>query len=125
VIVVGQVLVAGAAQGPALVLTEPLSFWGGVEATTGEIIDRSHPDWGKNITATILAMPGARGSSSSSSVLLEAVRLGTAPAGIILERPDAILTIAGILAFEMYGRRCPIIVHPIGGLRSGMPLAID
>jgi PAS domain S-box-containing protein len=45
----------------------------------GRIIDRSHPDLGARVTGTILVMPGGRGSSSSSSVLAEAIRRGTGP----------------------------------------------
>ena len=32
-------IVAGAAEGPLLVSSEPLSFWGGYDSRTGEIID--------------------------------------------------------------------------------------
>ena len=85
---------------PALVLREPLSFWGGIDSTTGCVIDRSHPDAGRPVTGTVLVMPGCRGSSSSSSVLAESLRLGTAPAGIILAVPDPILTIGAIVAWR-------------------------
>ena len=34
-------LTEGAAEGRALVLAEPLSFWGGVDSASGRIIDRS------------------------------------------------------------------------------------
>ena len=56
---------AGDADGVALVLSQPLSFWGGIDVSTGRIIDRTHPDVGKSVTGAILVMPGGRGSSSS------------------------------------------------------------
>jgi uncharacterized protein len=109
----------GDAEGAALVLSAPLSFWGGIDVTTGRIIDRSHPDLGARITGTILVMPGGRGSSSSSSVLAESIRRGTGPAGIVLGTPDPILTMGALVAESLYAIRCPIGVGAIEGIRTG------
>lgn len=114
----------GSAEGRALVLAEPLSFWGGIEATTGRIIDHSHPDRGRIVTGTILVMPGGRGSSSSSSVLAESIRAGSGPAGIVLATPDPILTVGALVAARLYGLRCPIVVTDIAGIASGDRLSI-
>ncbi|TIT48551.1 MAG: DUF126 domain-containing protein, partial [Mesorhizobium sp.] len=92
----GTFQLAGTAEGQALVFSQPLSFWGGIDAETGDIIDHSHPGLGQNVAGRILVMPSGRGSSSSSSVLAEAIRIGTAPAGILLERPDPILAVRAI-----------------------------
>lgn len=115
---------AGAAQGSALVLSRPLSFWGGIDAETGDIIDRSHPDLGANIAGRVLVMEGGRGSSSSSSVLAEAIRLGTAPAAILLARPDPILAVGAIVAESLYGKAMPLVVCDIAGIGSGDRIAI-
>jgi predicted aconitase with swiveling domain len=115
----GRFYVAGDAEGVALVLAEPLSFWGGVKVESGEIVDRSHPDCGKNVAGQILVMPSGRGSSSSASVLAEAIRLGVAPAAILLARPDAILTVGALVARSLYGLICPIVVCAIEDLSSG------
>ena len=64
-----RTLVAGTAEGRALVLDEPLSFWGGIDPANGDIIDGRHPQHGANVAGRILVMPSGRGSSSSSSVL--------------------------------------------------------
>lgn len=106
----GQALVAGAAEGPVLRLREPLSFWGGLDPHTGRIIDRWHPDCGLTLTGALLFMESGRGSSSSSTVLAESLRLGTGPAGLILTAPDAILLIGCLVAFELYGAACPLLV---------------
>ena len=106
----GRVLVAGSAQGIALVLEEPLSFWGGLDPSTGEIVETGHPQRGEVVTGRILVMPSGRGSSSSATVLAEAIRLGTAPAGIVLGEPDDILAIGALVAAELYGRSIPIVV---------------
>ncbi|CAM5565278.1 putative aconitase/putative aconitase with swiveling domain [Aquamicrobium terrae] len=115
---------AGEAEGVALVLSQELSFWGGLDAATGCIIDRSHPDLGKAMTGRILVMAGGRGSSSSSSVLAEAIRLGTGPAGIVLARPDPIITVGALVAALLYGTRCPVVVCPIDGIATGDRLRI-
>jgi uncharacterized protein len=114
----------GEAEGDALVLTAPLSFWGGVEAETGRIRDPHHPQFGASVAGRVLAMPMARGSSSSSSVLAEAIRLGTAPAGIVLGAPDPILTVGALVAAALYGRACPIVVCAIEGIATGDHLRV-
>ncbi|HEV7199711.1 MAG TPA: DUF126 domain-containing protein [Candidatus Limnocylindria bacterium] len=100
----------GSARAPALVLDEPLSLWGGLDPETGAICEPRHPQHGAVVTGRILVMPAARGSSSSASVLAEAVRAGTAPAGIVLGEPDLILAIGAAVAEELYGVRVPIAV---------------
>ncbi|HYC25146.1 MAG TPA: DUF126 domain-containing protein [Roseiarcus sp.] len=110
---------AGEASAPALVLAAPLSFWGGVAVETGEIIDRSHPDLGQTVSGRILIMTCGRGSSSSSSVLAETIRRGVGPLGVILARPDPILTVGAIVAKALYDRACPIAVGEIAGVATG------
>lgn len=105
----GVGLAAGDAQGQLVTLAEPLSFWGGFDAATGKVIDRRHPDLGLCLTGAIVRMTAARGSSSGSSVLAEAIRLGTAPAGFIVRERDAILSLASLVAAELYGRTCVIV----------------
>lgn len=105
-----NILVSGSGQGKALVLSEPLSLWGGLDPNTGEIIDRRHPQSGTIVTDRVLVMPSGRGSSSASSILLEAIRAGTAPAAIILQEKDGILALGAAVAKELYGTTPPIIV---------------
>jgi predicted aconitase with swiveling domain len=114
----------GTAEGEVLRLSEPLSFYGGVDALTGDIIDHSHADRGKNVAGKILVMPSGRGSSSSSSVLAEIIRAGTGPIGIILERPDPIMTVGCLVAQSLYDLCCPLVVAPIGGFADGDRLRI-
>jgi predicted aconitase with swiveling domain len=112
-------LVAGTAEGAALVLDEPLSLWGGLDPGTGDIVDVRHPQRGANVAGRILIMPSGRGSSSSSSVLAEAIRAGTAPAAIVLGEADPILPLGAIVARELYGSSVPIVVVPDPPFRSG------
>jgi len=109
-VIEGRVLVEGRAEGIALILDEPLSFWGGLDPTTGRIVEVGHPQRGETVAGRILVMPSGRGSSSSATVLAEAIRSGTAPAGIVLAAADDIIAIGALVAAELYGISVPVIV---------------
>jgi predicted aconitase with swiveling domain len=124
----GRVLAPGTAIGAAQVLSEPLSLWGGLDTATGRVVDAHHPQLGTLVAGRILVMPGGRGSSSSSSVLAEAVRLGTAPLAILLCEEDLILAIGAAVAAELYAREVPIVELAEADLRripDGGTLAIE
>ena len=110
-----RVLVGGTAAGPVAALSAPLSLWGGFDLDSGRICDASHPQHGLALAGTILVMPGARGSSSSSSALVEAVRRGTAPRAIILSRVDPILVIGALVAADLYSVDLPILLTDDAG----------
>ena len=108
-------------------LDEPLSLWGGLDPSTGEIVEANHPQRGSVVTGTILVLPSGRGSSSSATVLAEAIRAGTAPAGIVLGEPDDIIVIGALVASELYGVAMPVIVAPpssLGAIRSGDEISL-
>ena len=113
----GRALVPGSASGPVTAIA-PLSFWGGYDPVSGLVTDRSHPAFGQSLAGKILVMSTGRGSSSSSSVLAEAIRLGTGPAAIVLSEPDAILATGAMVAETLYGRTCPVLVLPRDGHRA-------
>ncbi len=122
-----KVLVEGSSSGTALVLAEPLSLWGGLNPDTGEIIDRRHPQAGQTVTNRVLVLPSGRGSSSASSILLEAVKQGTAPAAIITSETDGILALGAAVAREMYDRSPPVLVlsgNDYGKIQTGQQLEI-
>lgn len=114
----------GEARGSVLRLPTPLSFWGGVEAETGRIIDHSQPHFGAELKGRILVMPSGRGSSSSSSVLAETIRNGTGPAAIIMQRPDPIVTAGAMVARSLYGIVCPVVVASIERFVDGQTVAV-
>jgi predicted aconitase with swiveling domain len=122
-----EILVDGpAASGSALVLTAPISFWGGVDPKTGRIADVRHPQHGTNIAGTVLFLPGTIGSSSASAVLLELIHAHRAPAAIVLHEPDAILLLGLIVAREM-GWETPIAVRLDRAMHvpfNGRPVAV-
>ena len=83
-------------------LTEPLSFWGGLDPETGRIIDRHHPQYGESIAGHSLFMARTRGSTSSPGTLVEAIRLGNGPANIMLQQPDLTVMAAVKVAKLLY-----------------------
>lgn len=118
----GEPLVAGRARGSLLVAGQPLSFWGGYDQATGEIIDRRHPLSGQNAAGKVLALPGSRGSSTTTAVMLESVRAGVAPAALLVTQRDTFFALASIVADEMYKAGVPVVQlsdEDFGRLRSG------
>jgi predicted aconitase with swiveling domain len=108
-IIHGQVIISGSARGTALVSSEPISFWGGYDYQTGEIIDRRHPLSGMNASGKVLAVPFTRGSSTTSEVLLEAIRAGTAPCAILTTGTNFFFALASVVADELYARPMPMV----------------
>jgi cis-L-3-hydroxyproline dehydratase len=127
-VIAGRPIVAGEAAGAALVTSEALSFWGGYDFHTGTIIDRHHPLAGVRATGRILAVPFSKGSSTTTAVLLEAVRAGTAPAAIVTTGVDSFFALASIVADVMYGKSFPVVALEPADFRSlvtGRQLAIE
>ena len=114
-----EVLVPGSGgTGDALVLTAPISFWGGVDPRSGRIADVRHPQCGSDIAGTVLFVPGTIGSSSAAAVLLELVHASVAPAALVLHEPDAILLLGLIVAREL-GWTTPVAVKLDRKLHAG------
>jgi predicted aconitase with swiveling domain len=106
----GRALVDGTARGRALVLDEALSFWGGLDPRSGTIIDVRHPQHGLSIAGAALVMPAGRGSSSSSTVLAEAIRAGTGPALICLGEADEVVVLGALVVQMLDGATVPVVV---------------
>ena len=126
-VIQGLPVVRGEAKGVALVTDEPLSFWGGYDHRTGEITDRRHPLSGQIAAGRILVVPFTRGSSTTTAVLIESIRSGTAPAAIITTSIDSFFALASIVADEMYHKPIPIIAidrSAFSNLQTGVELVI-
>ena len=118
----GRPVVAGAAEGTAIVSGEPISFWGGVSPRTGEITDRRHELSGAIVTGKVFVFPYGKGSSTASAILLEAIRAGTAPAAIINLKVAPILALGAIIAEELYHTTVPVVVlspEDFAAIRAG------
>ncbi|KAL3461708.1 hypothetical protein BJX64DRAFT_260335 [Aspergillus heterothallicus] len=105
----GTAYINGQATGILIPSDEPLSFWGGVNPSTGEIVDRHHELSGRYLQHSVLAIPSGRGSCSASGVILELLRNGKGPNAIIFERQEEILTLGVMVAEEIFGMVIPIV----------------
>lgn len=117
----GRSLVEGAAEGSLLFADVGLSFWGGVDPATGEVIDRHHPLSGERLAGRVLAIPSGRGSCTGSSVLMELISNGHAPAALVLAEADEILTLGVLVAEVVFQRSLPVLCigsEAFSGLRG-------
>ena len=105
----GRSLVDGAAVAPLLYADVGLSFWGGVDPFSGEVIDRHHPLSGECLAGRVLAIPSGRGSCTGSSVLMELISNGHAPAALVLAEADEILTLGVLVAQTLFQRSLPVL----------------
>jgi predicted aconitase with swiveling domain len=80
VVLRGRRVVGGVAEGEALVTTERISGWGGVDPRTGTVVETRHELRGQSFAGRVLVFPGAKGSSGWSSQFHLTRALGTAPA---------------------------------------------
>lgn len=88
-------------KGRVLHLEDPISFWGGVSPEDGRLLEPRNAAYGESVSDRVLLIRELRGSSSASSVLLELIHRGVAPAAIILHEADAILALGILVAQEM------------------------
>ncbi len=95
--------------GQALVCDVALSFWGGVHAQTGVIMDAHHPQCGESVAGRVVLMPSSRGSCTGSAVLLGLSLIGKAPAALIFREPEDVLTLGAIVANTMYSASIAVI----------------
>lgn len=127
-VIQGVAIVPGSAEGELLVSDEPMSFWGGYDHETGDLIDQHHPLCGQNARGKVLGVPFTIGSSTTAAVFLQSIRDGTAPAAIITVGTDSILALASIVAEEMYEEPVPVVsvsTEDYKTLNSGVRVRID
>ncbi len=112
----------GAGTGPLLVTDAPLSFLGGVDPTTGVVIDRGHPLEGQTIAGRVLVFPHGKGSTVGSYVLYGLARNGVAPAAIVNAEAETIIATGALIA------GIPLVDHPevpLAELPAGAMATVD
>lgn len=105
----GKIIVPANIKGQVLVCDEGLSFWGGVDATSGQIVDAHHPQHGQSLGGRVVMMPTSRGSCTGSGVLLGLAFLGKAPAALIFRESEDILTLGAVIAAKLFGHGIAIV----------------
>jgi uncharacterized protein len=106
-----KAIVEGSAEGTAVVSNTPLSFWGGVNASTGMVLDVHHDLCGQCLTNRVLCIPYDRGSCSGSGIMLEMIRQQAAPAAIICLEAEPVLTLGSVIAWKLYKRG--VAIHTV------------
>lgn len=105
----GTPYVNGTASGMLIASNVELSFWGGVDPATGEVIDRHHPLSGHYLQDTIFAIPGGRGSCTGSGIMLQLLLSDKGPRALIFERREDILTLGVMIAEEIFHKSIPVV----------------
>jgi uncharacterized protein len=94
----GRMISPGIVQGEAIVSTEPIGFYGGIDPNTGIIIDKNHPLKGQSVKGKILVFPNGKGSTVGSYVIYGLQKNGVGPLGIINKETETIVATGAILA---------------------------
>lgn len=111
-------ILPGTAEAPFLWADEGLSFWGGVDAATGRIIDALHPLHGRSVAGQAVAMPTTRGSCTGSGILLELALNGHAPAALIFSEPEDVVTLGALIAAKLFNRPIPVLRADAGAFAA-------
>lgn len=113
----GRGLVDGEGLGPALISEKPISFLGGIDPKTGEIVERNHPLYGKSVKDRVLIFPRGKGSTVGSYILYGLSVNGVSPAAVIvLEAEPIILAGCAIARIPLIDKPQP---NPIGIIKNG------
>ena len=94
----GRLISRGKAQGEALVTSQPISFYGGVDPNTGVVIEKGHELQGQSVRGKILVFPTGKGSTVGSYTLYRMKKNGTAPAGMINKECETVVAVGAIIS---------------------------
>ncbi|MEE4607478.1 MAG: aconitase X [Desulfobacteraceae bacterium] len=124
----GCPVVSGRASGAVLKSDRSISFWGGVDPHTGQIIDPRHDLFGQSVAGRVLAFPVGKGSSTGSLIMLELARVGLAPAAIVTIHCEPILATGPIVIKHFYGDQIPVMTlsaEDFARLETGRQVVVD
>jgi hypothetical protein len=94
----GRIIYKGKAQGEALVTSQPISFYGGVDPNTGVVTEKGHQLQGVSVSGKILVFPQGKGSTVGSYTLYRLKKNGVAPAGMINKETETIVAVGAIIS---------------------------
>ena len=119
----GRSISRGIGKGKVLLSVEAISFFGGVDAKTGIVMEKNHPLFGKCIAGTVLVFPRGKGSTVGSFVMLQLKKNNVAPVAIINEEAEPIIAVGAIIS------KIPMLDKLEGGayarLKDGMQITVD
>lgn len=116
----GRKISPGKASGEALVTTQGISFYGGVDPETGIVVEKDHELEGQSITGKVLIFPSGKGSTVGSYVLYQLAKTGKGPVAIINQETETIVAVGCIIS------EIPAIDKiPINKISTGQQLRVD
>ena len=94
----GRMISPGNVEGEAIVSTEPIGFYGGIDINTGMVIEKGHMLEGQSIKDRILVFPNGKGSTVGSYVIYGIAKNKVGPKAIVNKETETIVATGAILA---------------------------
>ncbi len=107
-IITCQTVLPGRADGEVIATNMPISFWGGVDAATGTVVDPRHDLFERCLTGKVLVFPYAKGSAGAPAIILELIARRTSPVAMINIEAEPLLISGPILGRHLYGVEMPL-----------------
>jgi len=116
----GRKISPGSAEGGTLVSCMGISFYGGIDPETGQVVEKGHALEGQSIGGKVLVFPTGKGSTVGSYTLYRLKKAGKAPAAIVNVESETITAVGCIIS------GIPCIDHiPIDQITTGMKVRVD
>ena len=93
----GRKVVGGYAEGEALVTTDTISGWGGINPMTGTVIETRHQLRGQSFKDKVLVFPGAKGSSGWSAAFHITRLTRTAPRALVFNEMTTKIALGAVV----------------------------
>lgn len=123
IVLKGRGVVPGKAWAEALVTTQTISGWGGINERDGSVIELRHELRGQSFAGKVLVFPGAKGSSGWSAYWHMLRLNGTAPAAMIFTRMTTKIALGAVVS------RVPTVTDldrdPFAVIETGDHVAVD
>ena len=114
----GRSMVKGRARAKALVTRMPVNFTAAftkpvnmIPNKRGEIQDRHHDLFKKNVANRVLVFPACIGSTFTGMVLMQLMVEGRGPAAMIVQNADSLLVSGAVLAETWFKKGVPVIEY--------------
>lgn len=116
----GRKIFKGKVVGEALVTGDDISFYGGCDPETGEIVEKDHHLEGKSVSGKILVFPSGKGSTVGSYVLYALRKADKAPLAIVNKVMDPVVAVGCIIS------EIPAVDQiDIGKIKNGQKIEVD
>jgi predicted aconitase with swiveling domain len=120
---IGRKVMGGIGEGEALVSTEPVSFYGGVDPVSGCVTEPGHCCCGENISGKVFLFPTGKGSTVGSYVIYRMKKLGTAPVAILNLETEAIIATGCVISdIPLIDKLHP---NPLEFIKNGMRVKVN